>query len=92
MPTWSAASDGYVVAGSQGLLVVPQEMAVFEQYVMGMLTNFDGGLPLDRIHNMLKMFVVEPPYDKSADQLSAFLNQLVAHEKLSCQDGVYRKR
>ena len=34
---------------------------VYESYVIGMLTNFDA-LPLDRIHNMLKMFVaVGPP-------------------------------
>ena len=29
---------------------------VYEQYVVGMLTNLES-LPLDRIHNMLKMFV-----------------------------------
>ena len=32
------------------------EMKVYEQYVVGMLTNLES-LPLDRIHNMLKMFV-----------------------------------
>ncbi len=67
-------------------------MAVYEQFVMGMLTNFDGGLALDRIHNMLKMFVVDPAYDKSAEQLATFLGQLVADEKLSCEAGVFRKR
>ena len=35
------------------------EMKVYEQYVMGMLTNFPS-MPIERIHNMLKMFVVEP--------------------------------
>ena len=29
-------------------------MKVYEQYVVGMLTNFPS-LPLDRIHNMLKV-------------------------------------
>jgi len=29
---------------------------VYEKYILGMLSNFDS-LPLDRIHNMLKMFV-----------------------------------
>ena len=43
-------------------------MRVYEQYVIGMLTNFDS-LPLERIHNMLKMFVVEPAYDKSAREV-----------------------
>ena len=31
-------------------------LQVYEQYVVGMLTNLES-LPLDRIHNMLKMFV-----------------------------------
>ena len=31
-------------------------MRVYEKYITGMLQNFDA-LPLDRIHNMLKMFV-----------------------------------
>ena len=35
------------------------EMKKGEQYVMGMLTNFPS-MPIERIHNMLKMFVVEP--------------------------------
>ncbi len=33
---------------------------VYEQFVFGMLRNFRS-LPLDRIHNMLKMFVVDCP-------------------------------
>lgn len=74
------------------MLSVPlQSMAVYQQYVMGMLTNFDG-LPLDRIHNMLKMFATEPPYDKSAAELGAFLGQLASEGKLSLQPGgIYRK-
>ena len=47
---------------------------MYEQYVIGMLTNFPS-LPLDRIHNMLKMFVSEPPYDRTSEQLAAFLAQ-----------------
>ena len=69
-----------------------QDMAVYETYIMGMLTNFDVGMPLDRIHNMLKMFVLDPPYDKSADQLAAFLGRLVADEKLVMQGDLFRKR
>ena len=64
-------------------------MAVYESYVVGMLTNFES-LPLERIHNMLKMFVVDPPYDKSAQQLAAFLGKLCAREKLELRDGAYR--
>lgn len=66
-------------------------MAVYEQYIMGMLTNFDSGLPLDRIHNMLKMFCSTPPYDRSADQLAAFLTSLVAADKVACEGGLYKK-
>ena len=36
---------------------------VIKSYITGMLTNFKT-LPLDRIHNMLKMFVTDPPYTK----------------------------
>ncbi|KAI5060978.1 hypothetical protein GOP47_0023483, partial [Adiantum capillus-veneris] len=68
-----------------------QEMNVYESYVLGMLTNFDA-LPLDRIHNMLKMFVSDPPYDKSLQQLQGFLSGLVAEEKLEVRDGLYRRR
>jgi len=66
-------------------------MAVYQQYVKGMLTNFDG-LPVDRIHNMLKMFATDPPYNKTAAELSSFLGQLVAQGKLNLEaGGIYRK-
>jgi len=69
-----------------------QSMAVYQQYVMGMLTNFDG-LPFDRIHNMLKMFATDPPYDKTAAELATFLGQLVSAGKLTLEPGgVYRRR
>ena len=66
-------------------------MAMYESYIMGMLTNFDEGLPLDRIHNMLKMFVVEPIYDKTAEQLSAFLGKLASEEKLQLVGTFFKK-
>ncbi|CAG9466528.1 unnamed protein product [Pedinophyceae sp. YPF-701] len=59
------------------------EMGMYQQYIVGMLTNFDG-LPLARIHNMLKMFVMDAKFDKSEEQLAAFLGALVS-------DGVLRK-
>lgn len=68
-----------------------QDMAVYEQFVMGMLSNLDA-LPLERIHNLLKMFVTEPPYDKSAEQLAAFMGRLVADEKLVLEGSLYRRR
>ncbi|PSC76910.1 anaphase-promoting complex subunit 2 [Micractinium conductrix] len=67
------------------------DMAGYEPFIVGMLTNFDA-LPLDRIHNMLKMFANDPPYDKSLEQLGAYLSALVAEERLSCEGGLYRKR
>ena len=62
------------------------EMAVYESYITGMLTNFDE-LPLDRIHNMLKMFVSDPPYDKSSAQLAAFMAKLAAEDKIEHGEG-----
>lgn len=50
-------------------------MAYLEPFITGMLTNFDA-LPLERIHNMLKMFVTDPPYDRSIEDLSKFLGSL----------------
>ena len=66
-------------------------MAKLEPFVLGMLANFDA-LPLDRVHNMLKMFASDPPYDKSMEQLAAFMGSLVADEKLALDGGMYRKR
>jgi len=66
-------------------------MIVYEQYVMGMLTNFPS-LPLERIHNMLKMFVVDPVYDKSSSDLERFLKDLVTREKLTMEGTSYAKK
>ena len=38
--------------------------AVASNFILGMLTNFEAGLPPDRVHTMLKMFATDPPYDK----------------------------
>lgn len=64
---------------------------MYEQYIMGMLTNFEPGLALDRIHNMLKMFVPDQAYDKTSEQLAAFLGQLVVEEKLKSFGDLYAK-
>jgi len=67
---------------------------VYEQYLLGMLTNFDV-LSAERIHNMLTMFVSEPPYEKSAAQTDDFLRRMAAEEKISLADEAartYRKR
>ena len=39
-----------------------------------------------------QMFANDPPYDKSLEQLGAYLSALVAEERLSCEGGLYRKR
>lgn len=66
-------------------------MAPFEPFVLGMLTNFDA-LPLDRIHNMLKMFVTDPPYDRTMEQLSEFMGQLSTQDKVVLEGNVYKRR
>lgn len=38
---------------------VLEVMAPYENYIIGMLNNYKQ-LPLDRLHNMLRMFVISP--------------------------------
>eukprot|EP00887_Chlorella_sp_A99_P005758 scaffold1.g5758.t1 len=85
------AGEGDMDVEAGGQQDEDQQMSKYEPFVMGMLTNFDA-LPLDRIHNMLKMFVTDPPYDKTVEQLGAFLQGLVAAEKLVLSGGMYKKR
>ena len=69
-----------------------QEMGVFESYIVGMLTNL-GQLPLEKIHNMLKMYVSgsDVKFSKTPQQLSTFLKYLCKQEKLECgPDGMYK--
>jgi anaphase-promoting complex subunit 2 len=69
------------------------EMEVYESYIVGMLTNAQGGLPLMRIHSMLQTFVsgTDTKYNKTPAQLSAFLQLLCQQEKLECgPDGMYK--
>jgi anaphase-promoting complex subunit 2 len=70
------------------------ELTVLFIYVIpGLLTNF-GTLGLDRMHNLLRVFVVgEPKYaGKTQEQLAAFLQVLVVQEKIELQNGVYSKQ
>lgn len=76
--------------GVTGMDMVQQEMAKLEPYIVGMLTNFDS-LPLERIHNMLKMFVSDPPYDRPLDELAAYMGKLVAEDKVVLEGGVYKR-
>ena len=68
-----------------------QEMAVYENYIIGILTNLKS-VSLERIHNMLRMFVVEPKYDKSQDQLSHFLGVLMGREVIVQEGGLYKRK
>jgi anaphase-promoting complex subunit 2 len=78
-------------AGGAGSAAEAEAMARLETFVLGMLTNLDA-LPLERIHNFLKMFACDPPYDRSAEQLEAYLMTLVREDKLSLEGGLFRKR
>lgn len=69
------------------------EMGPYENYIIGLLTNC-GTLSADRLHNMLRVFVVgEPKYEgKTLEQLAAFLQIMVAKEKIDVSNGVYSRR
>ncbi len=69
-----------------------QEMSSYQGWILGMLTNFEAGLALERIHNMLKMFQTSPPYDKTSAQLSQFLGRLVTEEKVTQEGELYKLR
>lgn len=69
-----------------------EEMGTYEHYIVGMLTNL-GQLPLEKIHNMLKMYVSgsDVRFNKTPQQLSVFLKYLCKQEKLECgPDGMYK--
>lgn len=70
-----------------------EEYEVYESYICVMLTSLKDGASLDKIHNMLKMMASgsETKYNKSPQQLSAFLQRLCRQEKLECgPDGTYK--
>jgi anaphase-promoting complex subunit 2 len=66
-------------------------MNYLEPFILGMLTNFDS-LSLERIHNMLKMFATDPPYDKSLVELSTFMTNLSLRDKVVLEGKAYRKK
>lgn len=67
------------------------ELQVFWSYIVGMLTNLES-MALDRIHQMLKMFVSEGPtaMECSMQELRQFLDGKVREHKLLVNGGVYR--
>ena len=69
-----------------------EEMQVYDSYVLGMLANL-GQLPIERIHNMLKMFASgsDHGYDKSIHQLSTLLQRLCNEDKIEyVGNGLYK--
>ncbi|XP_055627556.1 anaphase-promoting complex subunit 2 [Toxorhynchites rutilus septentrionalis] len=64
-----------------------EELQVFWSYIEAMLTNLDS-LPLDRIHQMLKMFA--PQVDFSQEELKNILQRKVREHKLVYAGGVYQ--
>jgi anaphase-promoting complex subunit 2 len=67
------------------------EMSPYENYIIGMLTNF-ASLTLERLHNMLRMFVISPKYDKSQEQLADFLAHLVGRERVAVEGALYKRK
>lgn len=68
-----------------------EELQVFWSYIVGMLTNLDS-LPLERIHQMLKMFASHGPgVEFSQEELKNFLQRKVReHELVFAGGGVYQ--
>ncbi|RZF40821.1 hypothetical protein LSTR_LSTR003331 [Laodelphax striatellus] len=64
---------------------------VFWSYIVGMLTNLDS-MPLERIHQMLKMFASQGPssVECSVQELRLFLDRKVREHKLLFSGGFYR--
>ncbi|XP_063702469.1 anaphase-promoting complex subunit 2 [Culicoides brevitarsis] len=67
-----------------------EELQVFWSYIVGMLTNLDS-LPLERIHQMLKMFASQGPgFEFSQEELKNFLQRKVREHKLVYAGAVYQ--
>lgn len=66
--------------------------AMLEAFVLGMLTNFESGLPTDRIHSMLKMFATDPPYEAPMAATAALLARMGREEKVVGEGSVWRKK
>lgn len=68
-----------------------EELQVFWSYIVGMLTNLES-MPLERIHQMLKMFASQGPsaVECSLQELRHFLDRKVREHKLLFSGGFYR--
>lgn len=83
--------EGNALGMSSGTQAV-EDLKMYTSYITGMLSNL-GPMPLERIHNMLKVIVAsgsEHKYNKTPQQLTSLLQQLCREEKVeSCADGRY---
>uniref|UniRef100_A0A670YH84 Anaphase-promoting complex subunit 2 n=1 Tax=Pseudonaja textilis TaxID=8673 RepID=A0A670YH84_PSETE len=68
-----------------------EELQLFWTYIQAMLTNLES-LSLERIHSMLKIFVMTGPMVTEIDiqELQVFLQKKVRDQQLSYSGGVYR--
>ncbi|XP_040298045.1 anaphase-promoting complex subunit 2 [Bufo bufo] len=68
-----------------------EELQLFWTYIQAMLTNLES-LPLERIHSMLKMFVMTGPVvtEIIIQELQEFLQKKVSDHQLVYSGGVYR--
>ncbi|KAG1659260.1 Anaphase-promoting complex subunit 2 [Nymphon striatum] len=66
-------------------------LQVLWSYIVGMLTNLES-LPLDRIHNMLKMFASQgpTPVECTIEELKQFLDRKVKEQKLTIIGDQYK--
>ncbi|KAF5377908.1 hypothetical protein D9615_006791 [Tricholomella constricta] len=63
-----------------------EQMKVYWKFIEGMLTNL-GTLPLDRIQSMLKY---APGYDRTIEQLAAFMEAARREGLVAGRDGMWR--
>ncbi|XP_063910083.1 anaphase-promoting complex subunit 2 [Zophobas morio] len=67
-----------------------EELQTFWSYILGMLMNLDT-LPLERIHQMLKMFAFQgPTIECNIQELKVFLDRKVREHQLIYSNGLYR--
>lgn len=68
-----------------------EELGMFWSYIKGMLTNLES-LPLERIHQMLRIFATQGPSAVECDreELRSFLDTKVKQHKLNFSGGHYR--
>lgn len=73
------------------LLLACRPLQLFWTYIQAMLTNLES-LSLERIHSMLKMFVMTGPVVTEIDiqELQGFLQKKVRDQQLIYSGGVYR--